>query len=121
MLKEESIQDMYTRFSAIVNEIYSLGELIPIGKAIRKLLSILPKPWESKVEVITKTRDLDMLTMDELIRNLLTYKLKKNQEKELNDKCKEKNLVHKATEKDDYEEENIALVTKCMLRKGQSN
>ena len=77
MTEGETIQEMHTRFTAIINEIYSLGEIIPNGKAVRKLLSVLPESWESKVEAITEACDLDMLAMDELIGNLMTYEIKK--------------------------------------------
>lgn len=57
-------------------------------------------------------KDLDVFTMDELIGNLLTDELKMNQEKELNEKRKEKNLFLKATKIKDFKEENIDLMTK---------
>ncbi|XP_049372830.1 uncharacterized protein LOC125837800 [Solanum verrucosum] len=112
MMEGEKIQDMHTRFTAIINEIYLLGEVIPNGKAVRKLLSVLPESWESKVEAITEARDLDKLAIDELIGNLITYELKKSQEREICSKRKEKNLVLKATTPEDFEDENIALMTK---------
>ncbi|XP_027774342.1 uncharacterized protein LOC114078040 [Solanum pennellii] len=123
MAEGETIQDMHTRFTSIINEMYSLGEIVPNGKAVRKLLSVLPETWESKVEAITEARDLDSLAMDELIGNLITYELKKNQEKEIGGKRKERNLVLKATASDDFEDENIALITKRftrMLKRGQA-
>ncbi|XP_069145603.1 intracellular protein transport protein USO1-like [Solanum lycopersicum] len=49
--------------------------------------------------------------------------LKKNQEKEIGGKRKERNLVLKATTSDDFEEENIALINKRftrMLKRGQT-
>ncbi|KAH0748303.1 hypothetical protein KY290_027535 [Solanum tuberosum] len=113
---------MYTRFTTITNEIYSLGEIIPNRTAVRKLLSVLPELWESKAEGITKAWDLDVLAMDELIGNLMTYELKKNQEKEIGVRRKEKNLVLKATTPEDFEDENIALMTKRfsrMIKRGQ--
>ncbi|XP_070042779.1 uncharacterized protein [Nicotiana tomentosiformis] len=42
MKDDESIQDMYTRFTSIINELYSLGEIIPRNKFVRKILSVLP-------------------------------------------------------------------------------
>jgi len=78
MTKGETIQDIYTRFTAIINEIYSWREVIPNEKAVTKLLSVLLESRESKVEAISEARDLDKLDMDELIRNLMTYELKKN-------------------------------------------
>ncbi|KAH0689119.1 hypothetical protein KY289_016477 [Solanum tuberosum] len=123
MEKGETIQDMHTRFTAIINEIYSLGEIIPNGKAFRKLLSILLESWERKVEAITEAHDLDKLAMDELIGNLMTYELKKNQEKEIGGKRKDKNLVHNARTPEDFEDEHIMLMTKMfsrMLKSGQA-
>ncbi|KAH0737595.1 hypothetical protein KY290_036300 [Solanum tuberosum] len=60
--------------------------------------------------------------MDKFIVNLMTYELKKNQEKEIGGKRKEKNLILKAITPEDFEDENIALMTKRfsrMLKKGQ--
>ncbi|XP_070008211.1 uncharacterized protein [Nicotiana sylvestris] len=54
----ESIQDMHTRFTSIINELHSLGETIPKNKLMRKILSILPRPWENKVNVIVESKDL---------------------------------------------------------------
>ncbi|XP_075101915.1 uncharacterized protein LOC142177338 [Nicotiana tabacum] len=66
MKDNESIQDTYTRFTSIINELYSLGEIIPRIKLVRKILSILPSSWESKVNAITEAKDLQELTIDEL-------------------------------------------------------
>ena len=115
MMEGETIQEMHTTFIAIINEIYSLGEIIQNGKAVRKLLSVLPESWESKVEAITEARDLDKLAMDELIGSLITYELKKNQEIEIGSKRKEKNLALKTTTSEDFEDENITLMAKKIL------
>ena len=37
MAEGETIQEMQSMFTAIINEMYSLGEIIPNGKAVRKL------------------------------------------------------------------------------------
>ncbi|XP_075087749.1 uncharacterized protein LOC142169742 [Nicotiana tabacum] len=58
MKDDESIQDMHTLFTSIINELYSLGEIIPRNKLTRKILSILPGSWESKVNAITEANDL---------------------------------------------------------------
>ena len=49
-------------------------------KQVRKILKILPKSWESKVDVITEAKDLMTLPMDEVIGNLQTYELNKSKE-----------------------------------------
>ncbi|XP_070034819.1 uncharacterized protein [Nicotiana tomentosiformis] len=48
MKDDESIQDMHTRFTSIINEVHSLGEIFPRNKLVRKILSVLPGSWESK-------------------------------------------------------------------------
>ena len=54
--------------------------------------------------------------MDELIGNIMTYELKKKQEKEIGGKRKEKNLVLTGTTPENFEDKNIALMTKRLSR-----
>ncbi|XP_075111718.1 uncharacterized protein LOC142181926 [Nicotiana tabacum] len=72
MKDDESIQYIHTRFISIINKLHSLGETIPRNKLVRKILNTLPSPWESKVNAITKSKDLQELTTEELIGNLKT-------------------------------------------------
>ncbi|XP_070053638.1 uncharacterized protein [Nicotiana tomentosiformis] len=81
MKKDESIQDMHTRFTSIINEIHSLGEVIPRN---------------NKVNAITEAKDLQKLTIDKLIGNLKTYEMKRKKDLERREPKKEKNLVLKA-------------------------
>ncbi|XP_075076411.1 uncharacterized protein LOC142163060 [Nicotiana tabacum] len=67
MKDDESIQDMHTHFTSIINELHSLGEIIPRNKLVRIILSVLPSSWESKVNVITEAKDLQKLIIDELV------------------------------------------------------
>ncbi|XP_070032121.1 uncharacterized protein [Nicotiana tomentosiformis] len=76
MKDDEPIQYMHTRFTSIINELHSLGETIPRNKLVRKILSVLPSSWESKVNAITEAKDLQTLTIDELVGNLKTYEIK---------------------------------------------
>lgn len=64
---------MHTMFIAIINELNCLGEVISPRKQVQKILNILPKIWEIKVNVITETKYLKTLTMVELIGNLQTH------------------------------------------------
>nr|XP_016474947.1 PREDICTED: uncharacterized protein LOC107796668 [Nicotiana tabacum] len=58
MKDDESIQDMHTQSNSIINELHSLGEIFLRNKLIRKILSVLPSSWESKVNAITEAKDL---------------------------------------------------------------
>ncbi|XP_075097977.1 uncharacterized protein LOC142175290 [Nicotiana tabacum] len=59
MKNDESIQDMHTRFASIINELHSLGEIIPRNKLVRKILSVLPSSWESKEDLGRVKNDLE--------------------------------------------------------------
>ncbi|XP_070022088.1 uncharacterized protein [Nicotiana sylvestris] len=106
MKDDESIQDMHTRFTSIINELYSLGEIIPRNKLVRKILSVFPSLWESKVNAITEAKDMHALTIDELVGNLRTYEMKKKKDSERIEPKKKKNLVLKAESNDSSEEDS---------------
>ncbi|XP_070002504.1 uncharacterized protein LOC142162042 [Nicotiana tabacum] len=82
MNDDESIQDMHTRFTSIINELHSIGEIIPRNKLMSKIHNVLPSSWESKVNTITEAKDLQALTIDELFENLKTYEMKKKKDSE---------------------------------------
>ncbi|XP_070055526.1 uncharacterized protein [Nicotiana tomentosiformis] len=67
MRDDESIQDMHSRFTSVINELHSLGETIQRNKLVRKILSVMHSSWESKVNAITEAKDLQTLTIDELV------------------------------------------------------
>ncbi|XP_075088526.1 uncharacterized protein LOC142170499 [Nicotiana tabacum] len=48
MKEDESTQDMHTRFTSTINELHSLGDVIPRNKLVRKILSVLLGSWERK-------------------------------------------------------------------------
>ncbi|XP_070014466.1 uncharacterized protein [Nicotiana sylvestris] len=113
MKDDESIQDMHTRFTSIINELHSLGDVIPRNKLVRKILSVLPGSCEKKVNAITEAKDLQTLTMDELIGNLKTYEMKRKKDIERRELKKEKNLELKAEISDSSDEDSdMAYLTK---------
>ncbi|XP_070019525.1 uncharacterized protein [Nicotiana sylvestris] len=113
MKDDESIQDMHTRFTSIINELHSLGDVIPRNKLVRKILSVLPSSWESKINAITEAKDLQTLTMDELIGNMKTYEMKRKKDSERREPKNEKNLVLKAESSDSSDEDSdMAYLTK---------
>ncbi|XP_070019146.1 uncharacterized protein [Nicotiana sylvestris] len=113
MKDDESIQDMHTRFTSIIYKLHSLRDVIPRNKLVRKILSVLPGSWESKVNAITEVKDLQTLTMDELIGNLKIYEMKKKKDSERREPKKEKNLVLKVESSDSSDEDSdMAYLTK---------
>ncbi|XP_070045677.1 uncharacterized protein [Nicotiana tomentosiformis] len=113
MKDDESIQDIHTRFTSIINERHSLGETIPRNKLVRKILSVLPNSWESKVNAIINAKDLQTLTIDELVGNLKTYEMKKKKkDNERREHERENNLVLKTYNNDSSGEDgDMAYLT----------
>ncbi|XP_070003158.1 uncharacterized protein [Nicotiana sylvestris] len=98
MRDDESIQDMHTRITSIINELHSL------------------------VNAITESKDLQELTIEELIGNLKTYELKRKIDNERREPKKEKNLVLKADNNDSSEEDSdMAYLTKIFKKMVRRN
>ncbi|XP_070005625.1 intracellular protein transport protein USO1-like [Nicotiana sylvestris] len=88
MKNDESIQDMNTRFTSIINELHSFGEIISRNKLVNKILSVLPSSWESK-------------------------KKKKKKDNERREPKREKNLVFKTDNNDSSgEDDDVAYLTR---------
>ena len=62
----ESIAEMFTRFTCIINELNALRRTYANSNIVRKLLRSLPKNWEAKVSAIQKAKDLSKLPLKEL-------------------------------------------------------
>ncbi|XP_070005885.1 uncharacterized protein [Nicotiana sylvestris] len=74
----ETIQEMYTRFSTLTNELKSLGRVILEEDKVEKILTrILPFFWESKITAIQESKNIVTLKLDELIRNITAYELRR--------------------------------------------
>ncbi|XP_049405388.1 uncharacterized protein LOC125868860 [Solanum stenotomum] len=106
MKEGETIFEMNSRFTSITNELRGLGEPIPVRKQIHKILKVLPKSWESKVDSITEAKDLMTLPMDELIGNLQTYEMNKKQGTTVKEGKKEKYIALKVSQNEVTEEED---------------
>ncbi|KAG8472829.1 hypothetical protein CXB51_034702 [Gossypium anomalum] len=75
---EEGINEMYDRFTHIINGLQALGKTYPNKEMVKKMLNSLPTSWEPKVTVIEESKDLNSLSLDEFIGSLLTYEMKIN-------------------------------------------
>ncbi|VFR00960.1 unnamed protein product [Cuscuta campestris] len=73
MKENELVEDMFGRFSNIVNDLDMLGKTLTDKELLRKILRSLTKEWESKVNSIYEGRDYNVITYDGLRGNLITY------------------------------------------------
>ena len=66
---------MYTRFIDIINGLNSLGETYTQAIKVKKIFRSLTSDWERKSAAIEEAQDLSKLTLDDLIGNLMAYKV----------------------------------------------
>ena len=79
-------------------------------KQVRKVLRILPKSWESKVDAITEAKDLKVLTMDALIGNLKTNEMNRNYDLSKKEAKKDKSLMLKYKSDEDSSDDDMAYL-----------
>ncbi|XP_070036070.1 uncharacterized protein [Nicotiana tomentosiformis] len=111
MKEGETIQEMYTRFTTLTNELKSLGRtLLEEDKVENILTRVLPVTWESKITAIQESKNIATLR-----RKTMKMDVPK----------KERSLALRITEGADLEEDEMYMITKdfkkyLMRRKGSS-
>ena len=75
MSDNESFDEFYAKLNDIVNFAYNLGEIYDQPKIVRKILRSLIEEFRPKVTAITESKDVDSISIDELVRSLQSYKL----------------------------------------------
>ena len=58
MESNETIYEIFTRFTDIINGLQSLGKIYTNVEIVRKILRCLPRNWGPKVTAIEKAKDL---------------------------------------------------------------
>nr|XP_033515916.1 uncharacterized protein LOC117280321 [Nicotiana tomentosiformis] len=115
MEESKPVQEMMTRFIIITNKLKSLGKVLTSEELVSKVLRILPASWESKVTAIQEAKELDKISLDELVGNLKTHEMRKIELRKKEPK-RDKALVLKGSEEDesDSNDPNLAKVAKFM-------
>ena len=75
MEEDESFDEFYTKLKDIVNLALNLGEQILEPKIVRKVLRSLPERFHAKITAIEESKDIDKISLTELVGNLQTYEL----------------------------------------------
>ena len=100
MKEGESIDEMYSRFISIVNELRSLGKTYSTHDRIRKILRSLPSSWRPMVTAITQAKDLNVLALEDLVGSLKAHEVLLQDDKP----TKNKMIALKASQHNDQEE-----------------
>ena len=75
MSNDESFDEFYAKLNDIVNSVYNLGEIYGQPKIVKKILRSLIEDFRPKVTVITESKDMDFIPIDELVGFLQSYEL----------------------------------------------
>ncbi|CAL9098444.1 unnamed protein product [Musa textilis] len=93
MTPSESIDDMYTCFTDVVNSLKSLGKSFSDFELTNKILISLPKSWDPKITAIQESKDLNVYSLEELIGSLLTYEMTLEHDEHMNHLLKNKKIL----------------------------
>ena len=75
MSENESFYEFYAKLNDIVNSAYNLGEIYDQPKIVRKILRSLTENFRPKVTIITESKDVDYILIDELVGSLQSNEL----------------------------------------------
>ena len=70
MFDDECFDEFYAKLNDIVNFAYNLGEIYDQPKIFRKILRFLTEGFRPKVTIITESKDVDSIPVDELVGSL---------------------------------------------------
>ena len=75
MKDNETIVEMITKFTDIVNGLETLGKTYKESEKVMKILRSLPTKLDAKVIVIQEAKDLTKVPLEELIGSLMTFEI----------------------------------------------
>ncbi|XP_021771739.1 uncharacterized protein LOC110735868 [Chenopodium quinoa] len=125
MLSNESIKEMFTRFTQIINNLDSLGRSFSNEEKVRKILRCLPKAkWGPKVTTIEEAQDLRTLPLDDLLGKLITHEMSFDEEdgepasstKGLALKAKKEEEIEEDSDEDNDDEDPFALLSRSLTK-----
>ncbi|KAK3033368.1 hypothetical protein RJ639_034418 [Escallonia herrerae] len=73
MKESETLTEFFTRFVDLVNQMKTHGEEISDRRMVKKILICLLERFDPKVAVIEETRDIEKLSVQDLIASLKSY------------------------------------------------
>ena len=70
MSDDETFYEFYAKLNDIMNSAFNLGEVYDQPKVVRKVLRSLTEDFRPKVTIITESKDVDTIPVDELVGSL---------------------------------------------------
>ena len=109
MHEDKTLSNFYTKLYDIANELFALGENISEITLIRKIVRFLPDRFSSNIITIEVAKDLDSITVEDLMGFLHAFEMNLKQRKTF------KSMQEKSEEQDSDDEDNddeLALLTR---------
>jgi len=79
MKEDESIEAMYSRFQTLVSGLQILKKSYVASDHVNKILRSLPARWRPKVTAIEEAKDLNTLSVEDLISSLKVHEIGLNE------------------------------------------
>jgi len=79
MKEDKSIQTMYSRFQTLVSGLQILKKSYVASDHVNKILRSLPAKWRPKVTAIEEAKDLNTLSVEDLISSLKCHEIVLNE------------------------------------------
>ena len=105
MKPQETIKDMFTRFTDITNALKALGKTYSNMEQVAKIFRCLPKSWEPRTFAIKESKDLKKLPLEELLGILMTYEMECNRREEEEQAEPKRTMALKASKKKEVAKE----------------
>jgi len=79
MKDDESIEQMYSRFQTLVSGLQILKKSYVASNHVSKILRSLPARWRPKVTAIEEAKDLNTLSVEDLVSSLKVHEIGLNE------------------------------------------
>jgi len=79
MKDDESIEQMYSRFQTLVSGLQILMKCYVSSDHVSKILRSLPARWRPKVTAIEEAKDLNTLSVEDLVSSLKVHEIGLNE------------------------------------------
>ena len=79
MKDDESIEEMYSRFHTLVSRLQILKKSYVASDHVSKILRSFPARWRPKVTAIEEAKDLNTLSVEDLVSSLKVHKMSLNE------------------------------------------
>ncbi|KAH9782875.1 hypothetical protein KPL71_009102 [Citrus sinensis] len=117
----ECVHDMYTRFTDIVNSLEALRKIFSNCEKVKKIIRSLRKEWRPKRTAIEEAKNLNALSLDDLIGSPISYEEDIANERIDEDKKKKSfafksSIVESDNDGSDFEDEGIEMIARKFRR-----